>query len=295
VVIEYQFICPNLMLCSRFTLNRRTSLIVILWAGRCLSQASQLSSPEDVVAAGVQALKAGNLETAQNFLNRALKQGIKHPIVFHNLGVIAQERRNAAQAVVWFRKSLLLDPNYGPSRLLLGSSLLSLGKTDDAVRELQRAVRSMPSEPAAHLQLAKAYEATEKWELAVDELQKLTTMAPDNAEYSYQLGKALTRLSGWALQQISRVNPNSARLHQALGQEYVIQGKYDRALAAYQQAAAADPKLPEIHLGMALILLELKRFDEALAQVNLELALVPESKMAADAKAKIEAEKTATH
>jgi tetratricopeptide (TPR) repeat protein len=269
--------------------------MVILWAGSCLSQVSQPSPPEDAVAAGVQALKAGDLETAQNFLNQALKQGIRHPIVFHNLGVIAQERRNDVQAVAWFRKSLLLDPTYGPSRLLLGSSLLSLGKTDDAVRELKRAVRSMPSEPAAHLQLAKAYEATEKWGEAVDELQTATTLAPDNAEYSYQLGKALTRLSGWSLQQISRVNPNSARLHQALAQEYVVQEKYDRALLAYQQAATADPKLPEIHLGMALILLQLKRFDEALAQVNLELALVPESKMAADAKIRIEAEKTATN
>jgi len=270
-------------------------LMVILWAGRGFSQVSQPSPLEDAVAAGVQALKAGDLETAQNFLDQALKQGIKHPIVFHNLGVIAQERRNDAQAVAWFRKSLLLDPNYGPSRLLLGSSLLSLGKTDDAVRELKRAVRSMPNEPAAHLQLAKAYEATEKWGQAVDELQKVTALAPDNAEYSYQLGKALTGLSGWSLQQISRVNPNSARLHQALGQEYAIQGKYDRALLAYQQAASANPKLPEIHQGMALILLQLKRFDEALAQINLELALVPESKMAADAKNRIEAEKTTSH
>jgi Flp pilus assembly protein TadD len=86
------------------------------------------------------------------------------------------------------------------------------------------------------------------------------------------------------LQQISRVNPNSARLHQALGQEYVIQGNYDRALLAYQQAATADPKLPEIHLGMGLILLQLKRFDEALAQINLELALVPRAKWLPDTK-----------
>jgi len=283
------------MLCSRFTLNRRTLLIVILWAGKGFSQVSQLPTTDDAVAAGVQALKAGDLETAQNFLNQALKQGIRHPIVFHNLGVIAQERHKDAQAVAWFRKSLLQDPNYGPSRLLLGSSLLSLGKADDAVHELKLAVRSMPNEPAAHLQLARAYEATEQWVQAVDELEMLTALAPDNAEYSYQLGKALTRLSGWSLQQISRVNPNSARLHQALGQEYAIQGNYDRALLAYQQAAKADPKLPEIHLGMGLILLQLKRFDEALAQINLELALVPESKMAADAKTRIEAEKTASH
>jgi tetratricopeptide (TPR) repeat protein len=274
---------------------RTIAVIILLLSSRSFAQLSQRSLPDDPVAVGVQALKAGDLDTAQDFLSQALKQGIKHPIVFHNLGVIAQERRNDAQAVVWFRKSLVMDPNYGPSHLLLGSSLLSLGKREDAVRELKRAVRLMPQEPAAHMQLAKAYEATENWILAVDELQKLTALAPDNAEYAYQFAKALAKLSGWSIQEISRVNPNSARLHQALGQEYAIQGKFDRALIAYQEAAQADPRLPEIHLGMGLILLQLKRFDDALAEIKQELALVPDSKMAADAKTRIEAEKAAAH
>ena len=78
-------------------------------------------------------------------------------------------------------------------------------------------------------------------------------------------------------------------MHQALGQEYVIQEKYDLAIAAYRQAARSDPTLPEIHLAMALIWLELKKFDDALGEVQLELKLVPESKAALDAKARIEA------
>ncbi len=73
----------------------------------------------------------------------------------------------------------------------------------------------------------------------------------------------------------------------------MIQEKYDLALDAYQQAARSDPRLPEIHLAMAVILLELKKFDEALAQIELELKLVPESKPAAEIKAKIEAAKGA--
>ena len=82
-------------------------------------------------------------------------------------------------------------------------------------------------------------------------------------------------LSAWSYQQISRMNPDSARLHQALGQEYVIQEKYDQALEAYQQAARSDPKLPEIHLAMAVIYLELKKFDQALAEAVDRVALDP--------------------
>lgn len=286
----------NPMLWVRSIPGRRM-MAVLLWliATRGFSQLSRSTTPDDVVTEGVRALQDGNLEAAQRLLDQALQQGVNHPIVFHNLGVIAQERHNQKQAVIWFRKSLVVDPNYGPSRLLLGSSLLALGQNDAAMHELSRAVRLMPDEPAARLQLAKAYEATEKWMLAVEQLQKLATLAPQNAEYAYQLGKALTRLSGWSLQEISRVNPNAARLHQALGQEYSIQEKYDRALVAYQQAAKADPKLPEIHLGIALILLQMKRFDEALAEIEQELALSPDSKMAADAKNRIETAKAATN
>jgi tetratricopeptide (TPR) repeat protein len=274
----------------------------LVWAVALLAMAlnrpgfgQELPAPlERKIAAGVKALKAGDLDTADRVFTELLHQGTRNALIFHNLGVIAQERGNHQEAVTRFRQAIRLQPSYGPSRLLLGSSLWALGKNEDALREFKRAIVLMPDQPAARLELAKAYESSGNWIAAVEQLQKLVSLAPDNAENSYQLGKALTKLSGWSLREIARLNPNSARLHQALGQEYAIQEKYDQALAAYQQAAQSDPKLPEIHLGMALILLQLKRLDEALEQVQLELTLVPQSKRALAAKAKIEAAKAAS-
>jgi Flp pilus assembly protein TadD len=83
-------------------------------------------------------------------------------------------------------------------------------------------------------------------------------------------------------------------LQQALGQEYAIQGKYDMALAAYQRAALSDPHLPEIHLARAVILFELRKLDEASAEIDLERKLVPESKAAAEVRAKIDAAKASS-
>ncbi len=262
---------------------------------RCVGTAQESVPPaiENRIASGVALLKAGDLDNAERAFNSLLTEGVKSALVLHNLGVIAQQRGKHQEAATRFRDALHLQPNYGPSRLLLGSSLLALGQIAGSIGELKRATVLMPSEPAARLELAKAYEASDRWLNAVEQLQKLASLVPDNAEYSYQLGKASTKLSGWALSQIQVQNPNSARLRQALGQEYAIQEKYDEALAAYQQAALADPRLPEIHLGVALILLQLKRFDEAQTEVNLELQLIPESKRAADIKATIEQEKSA--
>lgn len=59
-------------------------------------------------------------------------------------------------------------------------------------------------------------------------------------------------------------------------------------------AVRSDPKLPDIHLALALIWLELKRLDHALAEIELELKLVPESKSAVNVKKRIEATQTAS-
>lgn len=273
-----------------------TTLFFLLFFHAEVPAAGQESLPpsfEKQLVTGVEALKSGDLASAEKIFSAALQQGIKHPLVYHNLGVIAQQRGEHLKAVTRFREAVALQSDYGPSRLLLGSSLLALGRNAEAARELQRATKLMPREPQAHLQLARAYEASDNWIPAVQELQNLVQLAPQEPEYSYQLGKAWSKLSGWSYEQISRLDRRSARLQQALGQEYAIQEKYDLALAAYQRATRDDPKLPEIHLAIALICLELKRFDEALAAIQLELNLVPESRAALNAKAKIEAAKSA--
>jgi len=286
---------PRLSVASSVRIRRAgmISLLFLLLHPLTLSQEKLPPSVETQMAAGVQALKSGDLDTAEKVFSDVLRHGVKHPLVFHNLGVIAQQRGLHHQAIVRFREAILLQPDFGPTRLLLGSSLLAVGKNSEAIHELRRAVSLMPEQPEAHLQLARAYEGAENWIGAAQEFQKLVELNPQEPEYHYRLGKSWTKVSQQSYQQIGRLNPDAARLHQALGQEYVIQEKYDLALDAYQQAARSDPRLPEIHLAMAVILLELKKFDEALAQIELELKLVPESKPAAEIKAKIEAAKGA--
>jgi len=268
-------------------------LLLVLLASATLAQESLPPSSEPNIAAGVAALKSGDLDGADVVFSEALRQGIKHPLVYHNLGIIAQQRGRHLDAVMRFRQTLALQPDFGPAHLLLGSSLMALKRNAQALSELRRAVKLMPEEPQARLQLAKAYEASENWVPAIRQLRRLVELAPQEPEYSYQLGRALAKLSGWSYQRISALDPHSARLEQALGQDYAVQEKYDLALAAFQKAARLDPRLPDIHLAIALICLEVKRFDEALSAIELELKLVPESKAALDAKSKIEAAKVA--
>jgi Tfp pilus assembly protein PilF len=255
----------------------------------------ELPAPlEKLVAGGVEALKSGDLETAEKTFAEALRQGARHPLVYHNLGAISQRRGDHPRAVAQFREAIRLQPKYGPSRILLGSSLLALGKNAEAARELERAVPLLPEEPQARLLLAKAYDASGDRLASVREYRRLAELAPQEGEYAYQLGRAYTKLSEWCYQRIAGLDPDSARLRQSLGQDYLAQGKYELAIGAYQQAARADPKLPEIHLALALIYLELKKYDDALSEIEIELKLVPDGKIAREIKKKIESAKAAS-
>jgi tetratricopeptide (TPR) repeat protein len=176
---------------------------------------------------------------------------------------------------------------------LLGCSIVRAQsrpvKTLDAksIAALQRAVTVAPKDEAARRRLALACEGLEDWLCVVEQFQFLAELKPQEAEYAYQLGRAYTRLSEWCYQRIIALDPDAARLHQALGQQYLTQGKYDLALAEYRRAAVVDPKLPEIHLAIAVIHLEQRNLDEAGKEIALELQLAPESRKALEIKQKI--------
>ncbi len=192
-------------------------------------------------AAGVAALQSGSLDDAEAAFRTVLRDGGDRGFVHHNLGIVLQQRGRHAAAVAEFRRASALDPTFGPARLLAGSSLIALGRPTEALVDLERAVTLMPREIAAHLQLADACERTGRIARLSEAYRAVVALAPDDPEYAYRLGKAYLRLSQQSYERLKAVAPQSARLSQALGQEFVAQGQKQRAREAYEAAAARDP------------------------------------------------------
>jgi tetratricopeptide (TPR) repeat protein len=226
---------------------------------------------------GIQALGAGKLDEAESAFRAVLEQGGNVAQVHHNLGIVHQRRGQHERAIAEFRTAADLDPTHAATRILLGTSLLALGRVAEATTCLEAAVELAPRETLARRQLAAAYEQGGDWGGAVDQLRVLRELSPKEPEYIYRLGRAYLRLSEQSLEKLRDLDPDSARSQQALGHSYRVQGRPDLALLAFGRAARADPTLPEIHLAMAQIYMEQKRWAEARREIELELALVPES------------------
>lgn len=267
--------------------------LVLLLAGLGLRAQDFAPALATRFSEGVEALKAGQLDAAEAAFRDVLARGGNRAFVHHNLGIIQQQRDHHAEALTEFRTAARLDPTFGPARLLAGTSLLALGRAREAVTELERAVRLLPGEKAAHLQLADACERTGNVPCLVRESRVLAGLAPSDPERTYRLGKAYLRLSQWSYELIRAIDPQSARLNEALGREYLEQGQLDRALRVYQQAAERDPTLPGVHLALARIHADSGRWDDAAREVERELAVVPGSAAALELKSRVEAARAA--
>lgn len=238
---------------------------------------------------GVAALTAHDLDPAEAAFRAVIRSGGDRAFVRHNLGIVHQQRNRHVAALAEFRAAARLDPAFGPARLLAGSSLLALGRAAEAVTELERAVRLMPGEKAAHLQLADACERAGDAPCLVRESRVLAGLAPSDPEYTYRLGKAYLRLAEWSYKRIRAIDPRSARLSEALAREYLQQGQAELAVGEYQRAAERDPALPGIHLALARIHADARRWDDAIREVERELAVAPGSAAALELKARVDA------
>jgi Flp pilus assembly protein TadD len=94
---------------------------------------------QEVFNQGVQALNAGQLDTAEKAFLRVLNEGGKVAFVYNNLGIVYQQRRERERALAQFREAIRLQPDYAAPRVLMGSVLLAMGRFPEAARELETA------------------------------------------------------------------------------------------------------------------------------------------------------------
>ena len=226
---------------------------------------------------GMQALRAGNLDEAEAAFRAVLEGGGVLAQVHNNLGIVYQRRGEHERAIAELRAAVDLDPTHAAPQILLGASLLAVGRVSEATTRLERAVQIAPRQPLARQQLARAYEQGGDWSGAIDQYRALRTLAPEDPDHLYGLGRAYLRFSEECLRELRDLDPDSARSQQALGHSHRLMGRPQLALQAFERAARADPTLPEIHLAMAQVYVEQKRWGEARRAIERELLLVPES------------------
>ena len=151
------------------------------------------------------------------------------------------------------RRALALDRDLADAHMWLGSGLLGLGRTDEAVAEIREALRLEPDNGQAHQGLARAYWVGKgDFKSAIPVFERAIELNPE-AGYSYlqlalllawegQLDRAAEMCRRAVDLQEQFISGNAGLqivgAHGRLGYVYYLQGHYDEALREYERELA---------------------------------------------------------
>jgi len=155
--------------------------------------------------------------------------------------------------------------------------------------------RRQPPTPKSQLAAAQKRAARGDLEGAVALLLEVREAEPDNLAAVVNLGAVYYTLGRYtpAIEQFEhalRLEPDDPTVWLNLGAARNALGHLDKAIEALLKALELDPEHPEAHYNLAVAFLKRKQPLEALAELELELAVNPGNDRARKAAARLKAE-----
>jgi tetratricopeptide (TPR) repeat protein len=243
---------------------------LLLAAGLALQTQKPAVPPEAVehIRAGMDAQKAGHLPDAIVEFKKVTELAPDLPAAFVNLGAAYLQNRDYAAAIPPLEHSLEMDPNLIGAHQMLGYALLVEGNAAAALPHLERT--GIPDLIGiADLKLGKLPEAITNFEAAL-------AKHPNDPDLLYYLGRASGLLSKQSFDTLLASSPNSARAHQALGENLAVLRRVPDAEKEYREALRIQPDIRGVHLALGELYAAASEWPRAEEEFAAEAKLQPE-------------------
>jgi tetratricopeptide (TPR) repeat protein len=206
--------------------------------------ALQTLSPEAVqhMQAGIAADKERQFDVAITEFRKVTELDPAIADGFISLGQAYMEKHEFSLAILPLKHALELNPDSAPAHQLLGYALLVQGYAAEAIPHLER-VKEKSALGIAQIQTGQLAEAVANLEAALAE-------HPNDPDILYYLGRASGLLSKQSIDTLMAAYPDSARAHQAMGENYFVLRNMPDAEKEYREALRLRPDVPEVHVEL---------------------------------------------
>jgi len=217
--------------------------------------------------AGIEADRQGHLDAAILEFRKATELDPKLAEAFVALGQAHIEKRDYDGALAPLTRALELSPKLGDAHRLLGYALLAQGYAAEAIPHLER----VDDKGALGIAESEAGQLPE----AVANLNAALAKRPNDPDLLFYLGRASGLLGKQAIDTLQAAYPDSARAHQAMGENYLVLRRLPEAEKEYREALQLRPDLPDLHMELGQVYAAASRWAEAEEEFRAETKLRP--------------------
>src|SRR5579862_4693788 len=229
--------------------------------------------------AGHRFLQSGQPLEAQLCCQELLASDPAHPGALHLMGRIAFAAGQYDHALQWTVQAISQDPK--PDYIAsLGAVLLKLGRHDEALKALDKALQIKPDDAALWKQLGDALLELQRYDQALLSLQHALKLDRRQQDAAYKCGVLLNEVGRYE-EAVSHLDicdgllPNHAPTLQARARANLNLKKYEQALADNLAVNARQPGNTDVLNSIGACLQSLGRDDEALTWFDRALARQP--------------------
>ncbi len=249
--------------------------------GVSVAASGPAADPAQLFQAGQDALNHARLDDAEHDFRQVLAADPQAGGAYANLGVVYMRRKQWTKALEMLRKAEHLMPQVAGIRLNIGLAYYRQNEFLKAIPPFESVVRDQPDAMQPRHLLGLCYFFTERWVDAANTLEPLWAQESGQLSYLYVLSIAAHRagqkeLDERATAQLVKSGEGSPEFHLFMGKAHLNLEQYDMALADFQAAAEANPKLTFVHFNLGLTYLKKQDYEHARDEFLEDTAVEPD-------------------
>jgi len=166
-----------------------------------------------------------------------------------------------------------IDPQITEAAIGLTNLYMKSGRIGDAEPLLRRLAAERPDDAGIHLQLGRVLAAQNKKDDAIAELQTALKLAPADSDAQRELADLYSSagkndLAESAYRALVAAQPKDPELHRGLGQTLLRQKKFPEAQQEFWAAVQLKRDWPDVYVDLAFAASENKNYDLTIRALN---------------------------
>ena len=197
----------------------------------------------------------------------------KDPEPHLSAGLLQERQKEFSAAEAEYKQVLAVDPHSTEAAIGLTNLYMKSGRLGEAEPLLRRLATERPDDAGIHLQLGRVLAAQSKKDDAITEIQTALKLAPADSDAQREMADLYSSagkndLAENTYRALVTTQPKDPELHRGLGQALLRQKKFPEAQQEFLTALRLKRDSPDVYVDLAFAASENKNYELTIRALN---------------------------